>query len=446
MPKEVLQDIVSRAGLGGSVGCLAINARTGEVIEALNPALPLPPASVAKAATASYGLARLGAAYKFKTRLLAGGPISGGQIDGDLILEGGGDPVLDSDALADIVIALKDQGIHTVKGGLRVDASALPKVPFIDPDQPDHVSYNPAVAGINLNFNRVHFEWRRNGRRYDVTMQARAQRYRPEVRLARMTIEDRKTPVYTHDLEGRTDQWTVARDALGQDGARWLPVSHPEDYTSEVFRTIARSHGIVLRAASGPVSTADPIPIVEHRSPPLAEMVKGMLRFSTNLTAETIGMTATASRGTTFDGLAGSSAELNRWATEELGANACDLIDHSGLGYDSRIAAQDMVRILHAARPGRLLPKLLHDFRTEVPGAVVKAKTGTLNFVSSLAGYAEAPGSPPIVFAIFTADLARRDAIKIEERERPPGARSWSRRSRNLQRQLITRWLALARA
>jgi D-alanyl-D-alanine carboxypeptidase/D-alanyl-D-alanine-endopeptidase (penicillin-binding protein 4) len=50
------------------------------------------------------------------------------------------------------------------------------------------------------------------------------------------------------------------------------------------------------------------------------------------------------------------------------------------------------------------------------------------------------------VFAIFTADLARRDAIKIEERERPPGARSWSRRSRNLQRQLITRWLALARA
>jgi D-alanyl-D-alanine carboxypeptidase/D-alanyl-D-alanine-endopeptidase (penicillin-binding protein 4) len=71
------------------------------------------------------------------------------------------------------------------------------------------------------------------------------------------------------------------------------------------------------------------------------------------------------------------------------------------------------------------------------------AKTGTLNFVSGLAGYAEAPGGRRMVFAIFCADMERRAGIPEEQRERPPGARSWAARARILQSRLIERWAAL---
>ncbi len=443
-PAPGATDLINAAGLGGAVGYLALNADTGDVIDAFNPKLRLPPASVAKAATAFYAISRLGPAHRFETQLLANGPVTGGRLEGDLILRGGGDPTLDTDALGDLVTALKDAGIHEVTGRLRVDASALPTLPYIDPDQPDHVGYNPALSGLNLNFNRVHFEWKRAKDGYDVTMQARARRFRPEVEVARMSIAERRFPVYTYDTDGDRDKWTVARGALGKEGARWLPVRHPADYTAEVFRTLARSHGIVLRP--GPEATgAMGDPLASHQSAPLNEMLRNMLRYSTNLTAEAVGIAATQAHGLQPSSLIRSAREMNLWMNGPLGAHATGFVDHSGLGYGSRVSAADMVHLMMAARQSGQLPALLRDFKTENTAVKVAAKTGTLNFVSALSGYATAAGHPPIVFAIFTADMDRRDAIRIEERERPPGARGWSRRSRGLQKKLIDRWVSMAR-
>ena len=173
--------------------------------------------------------------------------MTNGEIDGDLILLGGGDPTLDSDALGELAAALKARGVRGVKGKFRVHSGALPFVKKIDPEQFDHVSYNPSVSGLNLNFNRVHFEWKRAATGYEVTMDARARKFRPQVASARMRIVERQTPVYTYKNGKGVDEWTVARRALGKGGARWLPVRNPSLYAGEVFQTLARSHGIVLR-------------------------------------------------------------------------------------------------------------------------------------------------------------------------------------------------------
>lgn len=71
----------------------------------------------------------------------------------------------------------------------------------------------------------------------------------------------------------------------------------------------------------------------------------------------------------------------------------------------------------------------------------VAAKTGTLNFVSSLAGFMTAPDGTELVFAILTGDLARR--ARAAQTEQPEGNSAWLRRSRRLQQQLIERWGAL---
>jgi D-alanyl-D-alanine carboxypeptidase/D-alanyl-D-alanine-endopeptidase (penicillin-binding protein 4) len=72
----------------------------------------------------------------------------------------------------------------------------------------------------------------------------------------------------------------------------------------------------------------------------------------------------------------------------------------------------------------------------------VLAKTGTLNFVSGLAGHILPPagGGRELIFAIFLADLDRRAGLSRAEREDPPGGDAWARRARRLQGQLVRRW------
>ncbi|MBN8633612.1 MAG: D-alanyl-D-alanine carboxypeptidase, partial [Rhodobacterales bacterium] len=64
----------------------------------------------------------------------------------------------------------------------------------------------------------------------------------------------------------------------------------------------------------------------------------------------------------------------------------------------------------------------------------------TLNFVSGLAGHILPPSGRELVFAIFSGDPERRDAVPVALREGPEGAEGWTKRARRLQGQLISRW------
>ena len=78
---------------------------------------------------------------------------------GDLALEGGGDPLLDTDGLGGLVAALRTAGIERVEGRFLVADGALPFAADVAPDQPEDAGYNPTISGLNLNFNRVQLSW-----------------------------------------------------------------------------------------------------------------------------------------------------------------------------------------------------------------------------------------------------------------------------------------------
>ena len=443
--------LIAKAGLSGKIGFVVADARTGLVLEARNPDVAMPPASTAKVPTALYALSALGRGHRFRTQLVATGSVQGGRLAGDLVLVGSGDPVLNTDALGDLAAKLKAVGVHEVLGKFRYYAGALPHVASIDPGQPDHVGYNPAISGLNLNFNRVHFEWRRASSGWDVSMDARAERYRPQVNVARMKVVNRQAPVFTYSDGKGVDDWTVASGALGKGGSRWLPVRKPAAYTAEVFQTLARSQGIALPRASEMATAPRGTVMAQNESPELRAILRDMLKYSTNMTAEVVGMTATGTTSGRPASLSASASTMSGWLRGALGMTQAKFVDHSGLGGQSRISPSDMVRALVKVGPdGALRPILKELSMLDSKGKTVKghparirAKTGTLNFVSALAGYVTAEDGTELAFTIFTADEPRRAKIARSDRERPAGASGWNRRARVLQMQLIDRWSTL---
>ena len=264
-----------------------------------------------------------------------------------------------------------------------------------------------------------------------------------------MRVEGRNHPIYTYKDGGAFDDWTVARGALGRNGARWLPVRKPARYAAEVFQILARSNGIVLKTPE----LIDTVPtgttaIVVHQSAPPRIILRDMLKFSTNITAECVGLTATAARSGTVASLKASADEMNAWAQDRLGMTSVALEDHSGLGDDSRVTARDMVKALISARKTMGIKALLkeHPLRDEDRKILenhpvsVHAKTGTLNFVSGLGGFIDLPDGTELAFATFSADLPTRDSLTREQRESPPGGRTYAVAARKLQQRLLARW------
>ncbi|MBO9474169.1 D-alanyl-D-alanine carboxypeptidase/D-alanyl-D-alanine-endopeptidase [Shimia sp. R10_1] len=443
------ESLIRDSGLSGKISYAV--ARAGEgggILEGHNAAAGLPPASVTKVLTALYALHYLGPTHRFVTSLVAVGTVQNGVLKGDLVLRGGGDPTLDTNRLADLARTLKASGIREVTGRFLVWGGALPATKQIDDKQPAEAGYNPAVSGLALNYNRVHFEWKRSGNGYGVTMDARSDRYRPAVTVAEMKIENRAVPVYTYKSAGKTDQWTVARGALGNGGARWLPVRQPELYAGEVFRTLARAHGVQLKAPKVARGAPRGTIVARQQSPDLRTILKGMLKYSTNLTAEMVGLAASQARGAQPASLRQSAGAMNAWAKEQLGMQAAALVDHSGLGEASRLRADETALMLAKAGQHAVLQPILKDIplRDENGRPIkshpvkVKAKTGTLHFVSALAGYLNAPDGKVLAFAIFEADVNARARLIGPNRERPKGARTWNGRAKRLQQALIARW------
>lgn len=448
-PLVGLADVLTRSGLSGETALIAMDAETGEVIEEHRANLMLPPASTAKAVTALYALQTLGPEHRFVTRVLAqGGAIEGGTLRGDLILRGGGDPVLQTSDLAQLANRLIEAGLRRIEGRFLVDASALPTIEQIDQTQPVQAGYNPAVSGLNLNFNRVHFAWEVEGGRATVSMDARSNQEIPSVSAIEIRAVSREMPVYTHELRPQAERWTVASSALRSSGSRWLPVRRPAEYAGDVLRALLLARGCRLPEPVVAQPSQGGTILAEHHSASLSRILQEMLQYSTNLTAETVGLAATVHNGHRVRALEPSAARMNDWAAAEHGVRGMGFVDHSGLGDGSRVSPRAMATYMRSAWRQGTLPGLLRDHpMRDAQGQQIRnhpmsvqAKTGTLNFVSALTGYAAPRDGRTIVFSIISADLPRRRAIREDTSERPAGTRAWNGRARRLQQELIERW------
>lgn len=432
----------------GRSGWQLVDLATGEVLDAHEPDRSFAPASVAKLPTALYALDSFGPDQRFVTRLSKTGRISNGVLGGTLFLVGGSDPELDSDGLAELVDELERLGIRRVEGRFVVTASAAVRATEIDPDQPADMPFNPAVSGLNLNFNRVRVRWGRSAGAEGVSVSALAERFDPPIEQVEVRTVSGSTPIFAHEeIEGR-EIWTFSARALSGTGSRWLPVRAPELYAGDAFRQLALARGIELPApVAGAVDPSARV-IAQRPSRPLKPILRDMLRFSTNLTAEVVGAAASQDGSDAQIGsLAQSAALMNGWVAHNSGFSPGDprirFVNHSGLSEESRIAPSRLVALLQAARGAGIDAwDLLTPYNVSIeddPLGVnlpeVRAKTGTMDRIRGLAGYIETASGRRLAFAIFSNDLAGRAA------DRRAIAGGWMRNARAFERALIREWV-----
>jgi D-alanyl-D-alanine carboxypeptidase/D-alanyl-D-alanine-endopeptidase (penicillin-binding protein 4) len=389
---------------------------------------------------------------------------------GDLFLQGGGDPELDTDALPPLVAALRSAGVTGVDGALVADGTALPQVSEITTAQEVEAAYNPSISGLNLNFNRVHVKWdarKGNGR---LSVEAAAGRLSPQVEIVRVALASAPgAPLFASHEEGGSEHWQMAREAYRGRAARWLPVKRPELYAGEVFRKLAAEAGIALEPARAGRAPAGAEVLAVHQSRPLADILREMLLHSTNLTAEVTGAAAARAIGAEAGSLAQSAAVMNAWAASVAGFPLGDpefrLVNHSGLTLESRVSPRRMVALLaslgrrgpgpsagpsaglsagHAGLPGGIA-RYLRPLDVAADGVPIDfrrlevvAKTGTMSYVRGLAGYVATPGGHRLAFAIFSNDLDRRG----DGPERVDKA--WMGRAKGFERALIRSWVVRA--
>lgn len=424
--------LAEASGLPGQVGFALTDPATMRLIEGQAEGAPMPPASILKAITALYALSQLGPQHRFRTRVIRAGDA--------LILAGGGDPVLTTDDLATLAGRIVEAG-QTTPARFCVWGGALPQVEEITPDQADYLAYNPAVSGMILNFNRVHLGWRRTNGGLQMSLEARAARNSPRAYTITAAPGDQRD-LFSYRSEGRRESWTVARSAMGRAGSRWLPVRKPELYAGDVFQTLCRAKGLVLPNPEviSALPSGDEVAWLE--SQPLTDILRDMLRYSTNLTAEVVGLHA--SRAATPRQ---SAQAMQAWLVAQGQGLNFTLGDHSGLSDTSRVTAQGMAKLLAGPGLATGLPALLKknplddDLGADADRAAqVLAKTGTLNFVSNLAGYLQDADGSYRAFALMCMDRPRH--VATSGQELPAGVATWTRDAKRLQRRILQSWAA----
>jgi D-alanyl-D-alanine carboxypeptidase/D-alanyl-D-alanine-endopeptidase (penicillin-binding protein 4) len=431
------------------VGFVLVDLDSGGTLAEHGADSPFIPASVAKLATVYAAERILGADYRFPTRLYRAGTT--------LYLQGGGDPVLTNLELRDLAAQLKSLRTDSGWQSFVYDSGSVASEPEVNDGQPVPAVYNAGFGALNVDFNRIQVLWSRGDSDAKLAFRARAiaDGLNVPADWVAFAPDDVEPPpganfIYAGDAAG--DRWLYSPDlpeSLPDEGAIFLPVKNPAANAAQVFRRIAASAGVAL-----PVPRPGAVPegaalLGETDSPPLSEIIAGLLKFSNNITAELIGMAASRRlTGRVLDPV-DSSHVLTEWLKTQMPKvdwHGFELVNHSGLSSANRASPRQIAAILASMAQDPVLADALPKILGDNPTAAAEAKTGTMDFACGLGGFFTTESGKHVAFAIFALDRDRRAELDATFDRRvlapTPGARAWLGRAHALEAVLLNGWHA----
>ncbi|WJV47072.1 D-alanyl-D-alanine carboxypeptidase/D-alanyl-D-alanine endopeptidase [Streptomyces flavofungini] len=362
---DVLRPLMDDEKLGPERSAVVVDVATGERLYGKRSGRAMTPASTTKIATAVAALSALGPDHRLTTKTVIRADSR------DVFLVGGGDPTL------------------TARGEGR------------------YVSESASLRELADDTAKA---LKKRGADRDVSLSYDTSRYSGPPQHPIGPNENIAPVSALMADEGRLD------DSSSGPAAR---TAEPARDAAHNFANLLRERGIVLTAdpksGKAPERAAE---LARTRSQPLSALVERMLTHSDNDIAEALARETAVAGGepASFDG----AAKAVRARLDKLGLplDGAKFADGSGLDRDDRLSARLLAALLkHAAGPGR--PEL-RSVVTGLPVAgftgtlvnrypdasagtgVVRAKTGTLTGVNSLAGTVVDPEGRLLAFAFMT--------------------------------------------
>jgi D-alanyl-D-alanine carboxypeptidase/D-alanyl-D-alanine-endopeptidase (penicillin-binding protein 4) len=383
---------------------------TGESLVEMNSDTPRTPASVMKIVPTFAALDILGPAYTWRTVAYADGAVSKGVLKGNLVIKGGGDPLLTIERWWRFVTDLRQTGLKAIEGDIVIDDGlfAPPEERPGDFDGRPHRTYNllPYALLVNLQSSEFIVRPADDGQSVEVAV---------DPFPANLRVENRIKPVAGR-CAGRNRRFTIdypAADPLRVVVSGTVSVSCPSQVSRQVvlgpaeyaygtFRRLWEQQGGSitgkLRRAPLPEGARE---LLSQESLTLGEIVRVTNKYSSNVMARTLVLTLAAEKGTVPATAAAGEAVIKAW----LGSRGLELpgfvlANGSGLSREARITGDGLVRVLQAAARSRFAPEFLATLplggldgtlrkrfeRVDDPSRI-RMKTGTLNAASSIAGY-----------------------------------------------------------
>lgn len=420
LDRVLIDPASTRAQFGGCV----IELPSGRVVYERNAQTPLIPASNMKLAVIAAAIDQLGKDFRFKTTLAVQGK--------DVILIGGGDPVLGDDRLAEVskkpvtqvfhefADKLLAAGVREIAGDLVIDDSMFDRQ-FVHPNWPTDQRdtwYEAPIGALNFNSNCVTVEVTRGTGKVEATVSPAN---------TAIGIDNKATPGAKQTLVARR---TGDGDTISLTGAVAravtlgpMSVRDPGLFTGSVFKTVLAAKGIrvsgnvvrrVIRRADG--SLPPDCRVIAERATPITDALARAGKNSLGMVAEglikLLGARSGAA-GSWENGRAAVSAYLKKIGVP---AGQFTVDEGSGLSRTNRLSAAASTRILqYAFTAGNGQFETLREslavsgidgtldkrMRDKTVKGRVFAKTGYIKGVRTLAGYIHTGGDQWLAFAFF---------------------------------------------
>lgn len=449
LPAPVLQAL-NQAHIPASAMAALVQSADGQhTLLTHLPDVPLQPASTIKLLTTFAALDQFGPAKRWPTRIYASAPVVGGVLHGDLIIEGGGDPKLVLESFWLLLRQLRQQGLQRIEGNLLLSRQLFGLEPFdaakFDGDPAK--TYNVGPDALLLNFKSIRLSFAADPASGRVSVQS-------EPPLSGMQI---MPPALGHTA--CDEEWQAQLAPTWQGSTLHFGGSYPatcgvrhwfmhpyglsaNQYAYGLFATLWREMGgsIDGQAHDGVVPPGALL-LAQTESPPLAELIRDINKFSNNVMARQLllllgaqvsvsapvsapvqaSAAASATTATAALTTARGVQAIGNWlAAQQLAMPELVLENGSGLSRNERISVASLNRLLQRAWDSPFMPEFVaslpvvaHDgtMRRRLSQSPIAGqahlKTGTLDGVRSLSGYVRGKsGRVWVVSSILNHELA----------------------------------------
>ncbi|HZX70170.1 MAG TPA: D-alanyl-D-alanine carboxypeptidase/D-alanyl-D-alanine-endopeptidase [Rhodanobacter sp.] len=403
------------------------------------------PASTAKLFTAAASLATLGPDYRFPTRLLSRGTVRHGRLDGHLILYGTGDPTLGTTSSSDwaeqLAAQLYARGIRQVHGDLIADDSYFTGPPFGAGWEAGDLQSWFAVpsSALSVDENIV-----------SVTVTPGASpgasasvRLAPVDGIPKVLGRIETTPassnsnVNLYRAPGSDTLYMFGSIPARATPARFrLAMVDPALQAARQLRVAMTNRGINFSGATEVLHwplddhalMVDTHVLAELRSPPVMEILQRGLKRSQNLYLQNLLLGIGAQAQANGSEPPGGFRDSQAWGIHALrdllprigiAPASCQIAEGTGLSRRDLVTPNALVRVLvylaeqpYADQWREALPlagvdgTLIHRMRETAAAGNLRAKTGGMSHVHSLAGYVTTASGDHLAFAIMLDNYA----------------------------------------